>query len=44
MWTDKTRRRYERKSRRYQSDVTDAEWALVESFFKAARRWTGARF
>jgi len=38
MWTDKTRRRYEREAQRYPSDVTDAEWALVEPFFKPGRR------
>lgn len=38
MWTDGNRQRYERKTKRYQSDVTDDEWALIEAFFKPARR------
>ena len=29
MWTAETRPRYERKGLRYQSDLTDEEWALV---------------
>ena len=28
MWTEITRRKYERAGQRYASDVTDAEWAL----------------
>src|SRR5438876_1755008 len=30
MWTEITRRKYEREGQRYASDVTDAEWALIE--------------
>ena len=29
MWTEITRRKYEREGQRYASDVTDAEWALI---------------
>ena len=29
-WTEITRRHYERDCRRYASDMTDAEWALIE--------------
>jgi len=29
MWTEITRRQYERTGRRYVSDATDAEWALI---------------
>lgn len=29
-WTETTRRDYERDCRRYASDMTDAEWALIE--------------
>ncbi len=32
VWTDITRRHYERKSGRYASDCTDEEWALIEPF------------
>src|SRR5205823_13140106 len=30
MWTEITRRKYEREGQRFESDVTDAEWALNE--------------
>jgi len=30
MWTIGNRRRYDRDQLRYPSDLTDAEWALVE--------------
>jgi hypothetical protein len=30
MWTEITRRKYEREGQRYASDLTDAEWALIE--------------
>ena len=29
MWTETTRKKYERKTERYASDVTDEEWALI---------------
>lgn len=37
MWTEITRPDYERKGRRYASDATDAEWALIEGLFPAAK-------
>jgi len=37
MWTVETRREYERKGLRYPSDLTDAEWALVEPLIPPAR-------
>src|SRR5215472_17405856 len=30
MWTEITRPKYERKEQRYESDVTDGEWAVIE--------------
>ena len=30
MWTPTTRRRYSRDDLRYETDLTDAEWALIE--------------
>jgi len=30
MWTDENRARYDRSKLRYPSDLTDAEWALIE--------------
>jgi transposase len=38
MWTTEQRRAYERDGLRYPSDLTDAEWALVEPFIPPARR------
>jgi len=38
MWTEITRRKYEREGQRYASDVTDAEWALIEPHMPAAKR------
>jgi transposase len=38
MWTEITRRKYEREGQRYASDLTDAEWALIESHMPAAKR------
>ena len=37
MWTEITRRKYEREGQRYTSDVTDAEWALIDSHMPAAK-------
>ena len=37
MWTEITRRKYERDGRRYASDVTDAEWALIEPYMAATK-------
>ncbi len=39
-WTETTRPKYERKSERYQSDLTDAEWALLSGLFSGSpRKW-----
>jgi putative transposase len=32
MWTDFARRQYERPGSRYATDLTDAEFALIEPF------------
>src|SRR5271167_1319713 len=37
MWTEITRRKYEREGQRYASDVTDAEWAVIEPHMPAAK-------
>ena len=37
-WTDITRRQYEPPKGRYASDLSDAEWALLEPMLPAARR------
>ena len=37
VWTDITRRQYERKHGRYASDCTDEEWAFIEPFLPAPR-------
>ena len=42
MWTEITRRKYEREGQRYASDLTDAEWALIaprERRDRPAVRW-----
>ena len=38
MWTRETRRAYERKSKRYPSDLTDEEWALIRPLIPPAKR------
>ena len=38
MWTMENRKRYDRSGLRYESDLTDAEWALVASLIPAAKR------
>src|SRR2546430_13268464 len=38
MWTEITRRKYQRKGQRYASDLTNAEWALIEPQMPAAKR------
>src|SRR6476661_5261418 len=38
MWTEITRCKYEREGQRYASDVTDAEWALIEPHMPAVKR------
>ena len=37
MWTAKNRARYERKGLRYDSDLTDEEFALIEAFLPPER-------
>lgn len=37
-WTELTRRRYERNGGRYASDLTDAEWTVIEGFMPARRK------
>jgi transposase len=37
MWTAKNRARYERKGLRYESDLTDEEFALIEPFLPPER-------
>lgn len=38
MWTAETRARYDRSGLRYPSDLTDAEWALIEAMIPPAKR------
>src|SRR5215831_6508915 len=38
MWTDSTRPKYERAGRRYASDLTDAEWRVIEPYMPAVKR------
>ena len=38
MWTDSARRQYQRSGPRYASDLTDAEFALIEPMLPAAKR------
>lgn len=38
MWTPEHRRAAERRGLRYPSDLTDAEWALVEPSIQPAKR------
>ena len=38
MWTPATRRRHSREHLRYASDLTDAEWALLEPLLPPPRR------
>jgi len=37
MWTETTRRQYRREDLRYASDMTAAEWALIEPHLPAAK-------
>ena len=37
MWTEITRRKYERGGQRYASDLTDGEWALIEPHMPAVK-------
>jgi transposase len=38
MWTNENRHRYDRSKLRYPSDLTDAEWALIEGLIPPAKR------
>jgi len=38
MWTTEHRERYQRKGLRYPSDLTDAQWAVIEPMIPPARR------
>ena len=38
MWIETTRRQYRREDLRYASDMSDAEWALIEPHLPAAKR------
>ena len=38
MWTETTREQYRRDGLRYASDMTDAEWAMVEPLMPAVKR------
>ncbi len=37
MWTPTTREQHNRKAPRYQTDLTDAEWAVIEPHLPPAR-------
>src|SRR5215469_2725540 len=39
MWIEITRRKYERGRQRYASDLTDAEWALIERSCRQPSVW-----
>ena len=38
VWTEITRRKYRRDELRYSSDMTDAEWGVIEPFLPRPRR------
>src|ERR1700740_3553591 len=38
MWTEITRQKYVREEQRYASDLTDAEWGLIEPHMPPAKR------
>ena len=37
MWTPTTRQKYSRPTTRYQTDLTDAEWSIIEPFLPLAK-------
>jgi transposase len=43
MWTNENRAKYNRDHLRYPSDLTDAEWALIEPFIPPAKPGGGKR-
>ena len=44
VWTETTRTKYERESSRYQSDLTDEEWALLAPHLEGSPRSTVYRW
>ena len=40
MWTDKDREKYKDDGRRYPSDLTDAEWGIIEPLFQGYFTYT----
>ena len=43
MWTAENRKRYDRSQLRYPSDLTDAEWGLVEPLIPPGKTGGGKR-
>jgi transposase len=43
MWTTENRHRYDRDRLRYPSDLTEAEWQLIEPLMPPAKRGGGKR-
>jgi transposase len=43
MWTNKNRARYDRSKLRYPSDLSDAEWELIEPMIPAGKSGGGKR-
>jgi transposase len=43
MWTPATREHYRRRTPRYQTDLTDAEWRVIEPLLPQAKRMGGPR-
>ena len=43
MWTKENRTRYDRSKLRYPSDVTEAEWSLIEPLIPPGKRGGGKR-
>ena len=43
MWTQDNRARYDRSKLRYPSDLTDAEWAVIEPLIPAGKKGGGKR-
>ena len=41
MWTPTTRKQHIRTTSRYQTDVTDKEWGVIDSSLPAANRTGG---
>jgi hypothetical protein len=39
MWTPATRKNYSRNGLRYQSDVTDEEWRVIEPYLQPRHFW-----